>query len=72
MARRAATVTQTDIKRAVCAMNATGVKVYGVRLDAGGVTILTNPVEAAQPSGEAKNAAEVFDAWLKEQGDGAG
>lgn len=71
MPRRAAAVTKADITRTVAALLAAGVKVSSVRLDAAGVTILTDPVSTT-PVGDAHNAADVFDTWMREQGDGRG
>lgn len=71
MPRRRSTYTQAEIKRAVCAMLAAGVKVSGVRVDADGFTVLTEPIQAETPSGEAQNAADVFSVWMKEQDDGS-
>jgi hypothetical protein len=53
MANRPAPFTQADIKRAVCALLSAGVKVCGLRVDAGGFTVLTEPVSPASPPGEA-------------------
>lgn len=65
MPRRAATVTQTDIKRAVCATIAAGVKVYGVRVDAGGFTVLTDPVQSLTPAGHARTDVAELEAMLR-------
>lgn len=70
MPRRPAIVTQADIKRAVAAVLAAGVKVSGVRVDPGGFTVLTEPV-ALPPMSEAVDAADVFEARLGGQ-DGPG
>ena len=46
MPRTPARVTQAEIKRAVAAVLSAGVKVHGVRVDGGVVTVLTEPVAA--------------------------
>ena len=65
MPRRQAIVTQADIKRAVCAMISAGVKVYGVRVDAAGFTVITDPIPTPVSSGQASTDAAELDALLR-------
>jgi hypothetical protein len=65
MPRRRAQITQSEIKRAVCATVAAGVKVYGVRVDGSAVTVLTEPVPAPQQVGEAITDAAKIEALLR-------
>lgn len=65
MTRRRALHSQTDIKRAVCAMIAAGIKVYGVRVDAGGFTVLTDPVPHPAPAGEAVTDSAEIEAMIR-------
>jgi hypothetical protein len=64
MSRRAVH-TQAEIKRAVCAIVAAGVKVYGVRVDASGFTVLTDPVPFPTPQSEAITDGAKIEAMLR-------
>ena len=69
MSRRRAAHTQADIKRAVCAISAAGVKVYGVRVDAGGFTVITDPIQMPILAGQASRDAAELESMLR-GGDG--
>jgi len=53
--KRAAPITQAEIKRAVAAVLAAGVKVYGVKVDGSVVTVLTEPSEESQVGSKVKS-----------------
>lgn len=59
MPRTPARVTQAEIKRAVAAVLAAGVKVHGVRVDGGVVTVLTDPVIAPVEDQRRRDADEI-------------
>jgi hypothetical protein len=68
MARSPSPVTRSKIAAAVCAIVAAGVKVYGVRVDASGFTVLTDPVPAPETAGDNATAArERIEARLREE-----
>lgn len=69
--RRRTAHTQADIKRAVCATLAAGIKVYGVRVDAAGITVLTDPVPLPAPAGEAITDAAEIEAMIRGDSNGA-
>jgi hypothetical protein len=60
-----ARISQSAIKRAVAALLSAGVKVSGVRVDAGGFTVLTDPAPLPVSPGQASTNVAELEAALR-------